>query len=362
MAADTPVLTVRTTKPDGALATALADLGIEVRSIDDEEDGAVDRYLLGPQLAVERRTWTTFLLGIQDKSLFLSAIYLREHFETAVLIVEGDFDYDRTGFSRHAIRGALSAMVLEYGLSVLSTTDEAETAALLAMMARHAQAGVPEISLVPKRKALDLPDLQRRVVEMLPGCGRVTARDLLQHFGSVSRILAATEAELRHVQGIGRARAAEIHKVLHAEYRAVDTERNLEDALEAQPGLLFEGDVDLLARQHVIITLGGERHVVDLIFHKPKSNTVFLVELKRGALTADHEAQLRRYFDVAGQSALLSEYLDRGAILRGILATASDCVYRATSPEIEAVVVDKEAVIEVLGRLRRERLRLSGSD
>ncbi|MCD6285411.1 MAG: hypothetical protein J7M39_05805 [Anaerolineae bacterium] len=77
----------------------------------------------------------------------------------------------------------LSALMLEYGISIVSTRDSDQTAHLPALLARHAQLGVPEISLVPKRKAVDLPDLQRRVVEMLPGCGRVTARDLLQHFG-----------------------------------------------------------------------------------------------------------------------------------------------------------------------------------
>ena len=41
--------------------------------------------------------------------------------------------------------------MLEYGVSVVSIHDGDETAHLLAMMARHAHLGVPEISLVPKR-------------------------------------------------------------------------------------------------------------------------------------------------------------------------------------------------------------------
>lgn len=355
MASDDAPLVVLATKPTTHLAVLLKDLGLEVRPIEGEERSNIDRYLLSPQVAVEHRTWTTFLLGIQDKTLFLSALYLRENFANPVLVVEGAFDHERTGFTPQAVRGALSAMILEYGVSVLSTTDSEETARLLAMMARHAQVGVPEISLVPKRKAVDLPDLQRRVVEMLPGCGRVTARDLLQHFGSISAIFNASESQLREVHGIGEKRAAEIHRVLHAPYRAVDTERNLEEAIEARPDLLFSEPMDLLARQHVITTDDGGRHVVDLIFRQPQENTVILVELKYGQLTVEHEVQLRRYFEVAAQSPLLSARVSRGSALRGVLATVSPCDYDPASPRITARIVDEGAVIDVLAELREQR-------
>ncbi len=348
-------LVVWATQPRGQPALELAGLGIELRAIEDDE-GPVDRYVFGPQLAAERRTPSTFLLGIQDKTLFTSAIYLREQFETAVLIVEGRFDYEATGFHPQAIRGALSAMVVAYGISILSTVDVEETVQLLAMFARHTQIGVPEISLVPKRKAVDPADLQRRVVEMLPGCGRVAARDLLQHFGSVRRIVEATPAELQQVRGIGKQRAEEIHAVLHDDYEAVDTEQNLEDAIEADPHLLLPGPVMLVARQHRFATATGDRNVVDLVFFDSAANALVLVELKHGTLTVEHEAQVRRYLDTARESPLLAGYLDRGAGLRGVLATASACVYVPTSPDIQAVVVNRRAVIEVLKRLRAQRL------
>ncbi len=355
------VLTVWATKPAGRPAAQLEAWGIVVRAID-EEDRRLDLYVLAPQLVVERRTRMSFLQGIQDKSLFLSAITLRERFSTPILILEGTIDYDRTGFSPQAVRGALSAMVLEYGLNVLATRDSNETAHLLAMMARHAQIGVPEISLVPKRKAVDLPDLQRRVAEMLPGCGRVMARDLLQYFGSIERIVAASDLDLSRVRGIGKKRAAEIHRVLHAEYRAVDSERHLEDAIAADPALLFDAKVELLARQHVITASGGDRHVVDLVFYNPARDVLMLVELKYGALEVAHEAQLGRYLDIVNQSPLLSTYLDRGAAVRGILATVTESHYGPRRAEIEVAVVDEVAVIDALARLRQHHWGVESQD
>jgi len=349
-------LTISVTKPKDKPAVMLVERGITILPVE-EDEGNVDRYILSKRLAVERRTGASFLRGIADKTLFTSAIYLRENFEIPVLIVEGDVDYAYTSFSPQAVRGALSSMMSVYGVSVLSTPNVEETVALIAMMAHQEQAGVPEISLVPKRKAMDLPDMQRRIVEMLPGCGMVMARDLLQHFGSVRRIANATETELRDVRGIGAKKASEIYKVLNAEYESVDTERQLEDAIEAAPELLFEQPATLLGRQHHVYTEHGERHVVDLVFLAPETNELFLVELKRGKLAREHEGQLRCYMDQAHESPLLRPLLEDGAQICGILATVEECDFKPHALDIVVRIVDKGRTIQVLKRLRADRLR-----
>ena len=139
---------VSVTKSKGRPARLLSERGIDLVPIE-EDEGNVDRYILSKRVAVERRTGSSFLRGIVDKTLFTSAIYLREHFEVPLLIVEGKVDDQHSGFNPQAVRGALSAMMLVYGVSVLSTADLNETVDLLAMMARQEQLGVPEISLIP---------------------------------------------------------------------------------------------------------------------------------------------------------------------------------------------------------------------
>ena len=348
-------LRIALTKPRGRTGARLAEMGIRLVPIE-EDEGNVDRYILSRRLAVERRTGASFLKGVMDKTLFTSAIYLREHFRIPVLIVEGHVNYEYTGFDPRAVRGALSSMMLPYGISVLSTPGVHETAALIAMMARQEQAGIPDISLIPKRKAVELPDLQRRLIEMLPGCGMVMARELLQHFGSVRRILEATEEELRAVRGIGARKAAAIARVLSAEYESVDTERDLEDAIEVEPALLFSRPVSLLARQHHIYTEGKERHVVDMVFLARDEDEIVLVELKRGRIDAEHCRQLRRYLDHAGESKLLRPFLERGARLKGIVASIEGGGYSPKNAELEKRVVERRRAIEVLKKLRRLRL------
>jgi RecB family endonuclease NucS len=184
---------------------------------------------------------------------------------------------------------------------------------------------------------------------------------LLQTFGSVDRLVHASEAELHEQRGIGAKRAGEIHRVLHAEYRSVDTERNLEDAIEAAPELLFgandaRGQIELLARQHLVHSAQGERQIVDLVFVDRSAPALILVELKRGALRPEDESQLQRYLDGAHKSPLLRAVLDDGARLRGILATVEDSTEnRSYCPQDERIsthIIDREATIEVLVTLR----------
>ena len=191
---------------------------------------------------------------------------------------------------------------------------------------------------------------------MLPGCGMVMARQLLQHFGSVERIVRATEDELRTLRGIGAKKARQMVRVLHAEYEAVDTERDLEDAIEAAPELLFRKPVQLLARQHYIFSDEERRHFVDLVFLAPEANELILVELKRGRLAAEHARQLRRYLDKAPGSKLLASFLEKGARLRGILATVEEGTFEPKDRDIETCIVNRKHALDVLKCLRALRL------
>ena len=356
MSVDLSGVVVGATKPRGKVALGLAELGIEIVPIT-EDEGNVDRYVLSKRVAVERRTGGGFLKGIMEKTLFTSAIYLRQRLDVPVLMVEGKVNYEYSMMTPAAVRGALSSMMLLYGMSVLATAEVEETVELIAMMARQEQIGIPEISLIPKRKATTLDDLQRRVIEMLPGAGMVMARDLLQQFGSVRAIINASEDDLREMRGIGARKAKQMVQVTSAEYESVDTEKNLEDAIEANPKLLFKKPIKLLARQHHIYTDENDRHIVDLVFLDPKANEVILVELKRGPLMADHEQQLTRYLAHADESSLLREHLADGATLRGVLATVAESDYQPKDPAITAHVADRKRVIAVLKQLRRERLK-----
>jgi len=348
-------LTVQATKPRGQIARELAGLGIQVLPAM-EDEGDVERFIVSKRLAVDRRTGHRFLNGIMDKTLFTSAIYLREHYQIPVVILEGGIDYTYRGFNPQAVLGALSAMMIEYGVSLLATADVLETVQLLVMFIRQEQTGIPEISLVPKRSAASLPDMQRRVIEMLPGCGRVMARTLLQEFGSIEGIVHASADELRKVKGIGLKKAKLIRQVLASDYEAIDAERQIEDAIERDHSILFETTVSMLARQHYIFGDDDGRHFVDMVFHDPDRMRVVLVELKKDRLAASHVAQLRRYLDHAADSTMIRRYADDGCAVRGLLASPDPGRLKTSDDDIEIRSMDANHVIRVLRGLRQERM------
>jgi len=147
-----------------------------------------------------------------------------------------------------------------------------------------------------------------------------------------------------------------MYKVLNAEYESVDTEKNLEDAIEVSPELLFKRPVILLDRQHYIYTEEQERHIVDLVFLDSEADELILVELKRGKLTEEHYNQIRRYIDNAHKSQLLRSFLGKGTKIRGILATVEECKFEPKDADISVCIVDKKQTIEVLKQLRNRCL------
>jgi ERCC4-type nuclease len=360
MSIDLSLLTIHVTKPNSKPALMLAEKGVNIVPIPEEEDSKVDRYIISSRISIERRTGSSFLTGIVDKSVYTSAIYLKENFQIPILFIEGEVSYECSMFNPQAVRGAISSMMLLYGLNVLSTIDMEDTVEMITMIARQEQIGIKEISLIPKRKAMDLPDMQRRVIEMLPGCGMVTARDLLQYYGSVKRIVNLNEEDFRLVPGVGEKKASEMYKVLNAEYEAVDTEKNLEDVIEISPNILFEPPIQLISRQHYIFTDGKERHIVDMVFFDPDENELILVELKRGKLVKDHLDQIQRYLYNAPKSDLLRSYLEKGASIRGILATVEKCKLEPDDSSVSVCIVDKDKVIKVLKDLREKRFDIQG--
>lgn len=353
-----PVPLVACTRPDGRVAQYLRDDGIEtdLLLLEVEWRPLPDRYVLGEGRVAERLTTQQFTRGIVTKTLFMTARDLQATVPAPLFIVEGEDFYQYGGMHPNAVRGALSALVVEYGASVLRTTDPADSTALISMMARHSQFGVPEISVAAKRKAESPADEQRRVIEMLPGVGFTLARRLLQHFGSLERILSAAPEELAEVRGLSKQGAGRICELFCREYCAVDFEADIEDILAETPGLLFEGPVELIDRQHFFTDRGGRRLIADLVFADDEEMLVHVVEIKRGALQREDERQLAAYLDAADRSKTLGRYMRQGYGLQGVLAAPDSRIKQAQDERITIRLVDTEAVAEELMRRRLGRL------
>jgi len=181
----------------------------------------VGDFILSDRVGVERKSVSDFLQSIVDKRLMPQAKLLCETFERPVLIIEGKGLYTRRAIHPNAIRGTLAALATDIGIPMIPTVDEKETALILVAIARREQmVESREVAVRGEPKKFSLPECQRFIVEGLPGVSAVLAKRLLAHFGTVEKIMSASEQELQQVDGIGREKAREIRKVLTAIYEA----------------------------------------------------------------------------------------------------------------------------------------------
>lgn len=176
----------------------------------------VGDFVASDRVVVERKTHSDFVGSIIDGRLFEQAHHMRDHFEKPVFIIEGMSDRD---ISINALKAAIATLATQYNASVLNTKNPKDTALTVFWLAKKEQQGAGrELAVIVGKKPKDERRLQEEIVCGLPGVGPEISKRLLQQFGSVSAVFAASEDELKKVKGIGDKLAARIHKISEKRY------------------------------------------------------------------------------------------------------------------------------------------------
>ena len=191
--------------------------GIETRL----ETLAVGDYVLSDRVVVERKGVDDFLdtLVGGDRSMFEQVGAAARHYARPVVVIEGDRLYESRNVHPNAIRGALASLAVDFGASVMQTADADETADLLEVIARREQETDDRtVSVHGEKGGKTLAEQQEYVVGSVAEVGPVTARALLEHFGSVEAVMTAEEEDLLAVDGVGEVTADRIRTVTASQY------------------------------------------------------------------------------------------------------------------------------------------------
>ncbi|MFP4628932.1 MAG: ERCC4 domain-containing protein, partial [Halobacteriales archaeon] len=181
----------------------------------------VGDYVLSDRVAVERKTVADFLDSLLggERDLFDQVGRLARAYERPVVVVEGDGLYELRNVDPAAVRGALASLAVDFGASVLRTTDANETRELLLAIARREQrADQRPASAHGEKGGRTRTEQQEYVVSSIAEVGPVTARALLEGLGSVEAVLTADRETLMGVAGVGEVTADRIREVVSAPY------------------------------------------------------------------------------------------------------------------------------------------------
>lgn len=176
-------------------------------------------YILSSRIAVERKTVDDFLNSLIEGKLFVQMKNLRATYSRPLLLIEGEGLLTKRNISHNAIYGSFTAIMVDFGIPIITTHSPQETADFLTVMAQREQKeGDRAVAVRGEKTARTISEQQQFLVEGLPNVSVVLAQRLLQHFGSIRSLANASEEDLCQINGIGKNIAADILKILNAEY------------------------------------------------------------------------------------------------------------------------------------------------
>lgn len=188
-------------------------------------------YCVDGRLFIERKTARHFSASVRDNRLFLQAARLRSAPGRGLFIVEGNDFYGRPGdaIPKNSVMGAIASLIVRWEIPVVFSKSPEHTARWILAAGRQAHALIarPVKRFGQKPRAPD--KLMMFLLQGLPGVGPDRAGRLLEHFGTIERVMTATADELCAASGIGEKTAHRIRSLVTA--RA--------DRMPAQAGLRF---------------------------------------------------------------------------------------------------------------------------
>ncbi|MCX6661123.1 MAG: DEAD/DEAH box helicase, partial [Euryarchaeota archaeon] len=146
----------------------------------------VGDYIISSRIGVERKTVDDFLGSLIEGKLFVQMKNLRATYSRPLLLIEGEGLLTKRNMSHNAIFGSIAAIIVDFGIPIITTQTAQETADFLAVMAQREQKeGDRAVAIRGEKTARTVSEQQQFLVEGLPNVSAVLAQRLLQHFGSI---------------------------------------------------------------------------------------------------------------------------------------------------------------------------------
>lgn len=175
-------------------------------------------YVPHPDMVIERKDATDFVLSIMDRQVFAQVMRLRSEYGQVVFLIEGSPYTTRSAIQPDAIMSAIAYLIAIEGVTVLTVNNAAEAVKMILNLTRIKQEGLGYTPPLRCDKPKVISDISRYLIEGLPAIVPSSATALLDHFGSAMAVFSASTEELSRVPGIGRRAAERIRATLDARH------------------------------------------------------------------------------------------------------------------------------------------------
>jgi len=175
-------------------------------------------YAVGDRILIERKTTRDFMDTLVERDLLGQIRNIADAAPRPVLIIEGESLYGMRNIHPNAVRGALAAIAVDMGVTILFTASAEETAEMIFVLARREEGGRAEGGAHPRKSYRSGQEQIEYILSAYPAIGPRHARLLLAHFGTLQAVINADREELKNVPGIGEKTARTIWELSRRTY------------------------------------------------------------------------------------------------------------------------------------------------
>jgi len=179
----------------------------------------VGDFLVPGRLVAERKTIADLVASIVDDRLFLQADRMVQwaaaHSVVPVMVIEGTSRDLSSSMRREAVQGAIVTLGVILRIAILRSRDVTETVKVLTYASRQANASASQLAYPRGQRPRGKRKQQLNILQSLPGIGPKKAEALLNHFGTVAKVIQAPESDLSKLPTIGPDTAKKIRNVLN---------------------------------------------------------------------------------------------------------------------------------------------------
>jgi len=158
----------------------------------------VGDYIIDNHIFIERKTTSDFINSLNDGRLFGQVARLRLGNKRAILIIEGE---KLPGYKR--VRGALCSISTQWYMPVLRSINIEGTVWLMRQMQHYSEYKTVSAHYYEHKKRRNSITVQERMLIQMAHVGPHIVNELLTKFGTIKRIINATDEELLEISGIG---------------------------------------------------------------------------------------------------------------------------------------------------------------